>query len=319
MQLTVALCTYNPRPDLITRSIHSVVSQLGDLGDSVEFLIVDNNSDPPLRSADYIQGFPVEIIREPVPGLTAARETAIRRARGRVILFLDDDNILSGGYLKAVIEAFRDSRLGVLGGSIVPEYESSPPRWLSAFEPQLAIRRRPSTVALETAGLPYTDNFPIGAGFSMVREVALAYLADSATAGRIEGRKGAALSSGEDLDIDLFALSIGYKLKIDGALSLIHVIPARRLTEEYISELMISSLRSSSALDAKWRTRFGTPIFPYLHGSRVGALSRVAVFRLLSPLSAHYRVKRRLWTEISRLRARGEATSTMTTGSGGYR
>src|SRR5262245_14928930 len=120
MQLTVALCTYNPRPDLITRSIRSVVSQLGDLGDSCEFLVVDNNSDPPLSDAEYLREFAIEIIREPVPGLTAARETAIRRARGRVILFVDDDNILSGDYLKAVIQAFRDSRLGVLGGNIVP-------------------------------------------------------------------------------------------------------------------------------------------------------------------------------------------------------
>ena len=95
----------------------------------------------------------------------AARETAIRRARGRVVLFLDDDNVLEPGYLAGVVEAFRDPALGVLGGGVIPEYEATPPSWLTEFEAYLAVRRYPRELVVETTGLPYTGHFPIGAGW----------------------------------------------------------------------------------------------------------------------------------------------------------
>ena len=61
MQLTVALCTYNPRPDLITRAVCSVVSQLADLDGEAEFVIVDNNSEPPAAGRRLPAGRSVEI------------------------------------------------------------------------------------------------------------------------------------------------------------------------------------------------------------------------------------------------------------------
>jgi glycosyltransferase involved in cell wall biosynthesis len=302
VQLTVALCTYNPRHDLIARAIHAVVSQLDDVDSSTEFVIVDNNSKPPLQDADFLRGLPLLLIREPVPGLTAARAAAVRRASGRIILFVDDDNILGPGYLRGVITAFDDPALGVLGGSVVPEYESAPPSWLAAFEAQLAIRRYPAALLVETTGLPFTGYFPVGAGFAVLRSVALTHLADGDTHGRIEGRKGGALSSGEDLDLDLFALSTGYKLKVTGSLCLTHVIPAERTTEEYISRLVVSNVRSTEEVDKKWSVRFGVPIFGFLHRSRLDAALRCLLFRVLSPVSVRSRIKRKLWDEIRRAR-----------------
>src|SRR5439155_26005066 len=112
----------------------------------------------------------------------------------------------------------------------------------------------------------------------------------------------AALATGEDLDLDLFALDAGYKLRVDGSLSLTHVIPAARLSGRYISELLVANLRSSWEIDSKWRARFGRPIFDYLHTGRAGAALRAKVFQTLSPLSVKYRLKRRIWEEIDRLR-----------------
>ena len=88
-----------------------------------------------------------------------------------------------------------------------------------------------------------------------------------------------------------------------GSLSLIHVIPAVRTTEEYISRLAISNLRSSYDIDRKWSTRFGRPVFDFLHANRVNAALRCWFFRLLSPVSVRSRVKLRIWQEIRRLRA----------------
>lgn len=303
IDLTVALCTYNPRPDLLTRAVRAVVSQLDELGDSVEFIIVDNNSEPRLQDADYLRGFRLTVIREPRQGLTAARAAAIRTARGRIILFVDDDNVIGPGYLTTVIERFSNPRLGVLGGSVVPEYETPPPAWLPPFESQLAIRRYSANVDVETSGLPYSDYFPVGAGMAVLRDVALAHLADTEKTGAIEGRKGHELTAGEDLDLDLFALSAGYRLKVIGALSLTHVIPSTRLTEEYISRLAIANVRSAVEVDRKWRLRFSRPIFDFLHVDRLSMIVRCLVFGLLSPLSVARRIKRQVWWEIRRLTA----------------
>jgi len=304
IELTVALCTCNPRPDLITRAVGAVIPQLQEFGGSAELLIIDNNSTPPLKDAGYLRGLPLGVIREPVQGLTAARAAAVRNARGRIVLFVDDDNVLTAGYLSGVVAAFTDPALGVLGGSIVPEYESPPPPWLSAFEDQLAIRRYPADLVVETTSLPYTSYFPVGAGCAVLRSVALAHVTDSETRGRIEGRKGDALSSGEDLDLDLFALSAGYKLRIVGSLSLTHVIPAQRTTEQYISRLVVSNVVSAAEVDRKWRASFGRPVFDFLSIGRVNVAIRRLYFRLLAPLSIRSRMKRMVWDEILRAQQR---------------
>lgn len=303
IQLTVALCTYNPRPDLIARAIGSVLSQVVEYGDSAEFVIIDNNSHPPLLQAEYLSGLPVEIIRESVQGLTAAREAAIRRARGKIILFLDDDNILEPGYLKGVLSAFEDPALGLLGGNIVPEYESTPPPWITAFEDQLAIRRYPPALDVETTALPFTHYFPVGAGMAVLRTLAVAHVRDCEATERIEGRRGLALSSGEDLDLDLFVLDSGYKLRVIGSLTVTHVIPAERMTEQYLSRLVVSNIASTAEVERKWGPRFGALIFDFLHRSRFNSALRYLFFCVLSPISAKGRIKRRLWADIYRLRA----------------
>lgn len=298
--LTVALCTYNPRRDLLARAVRAVVSQLQDVP-GADFLIVDNNSNPPLEDAAELRGLPVAIVGEPVQGLTAAKAAAIRHAAGDAVLFVDDDNVLDAGYLAKVVAAFGDPKLGVLGGRVVPEYEGRPPAWLSRFETQLAIRRYPADLVVETAGLPYTDYFPVGAGCAVRRSLALAYLEDADVRGRIEGRRGNALSSGEDLDFDLFALHRGCTLKAMGSLSLTHVIPSARCTEAYMSRLVVANLRSVDEIDRKWSATFGAPIFSFLHVGPSRARLRWAFFDLLAPVSTTARIKRAIWLEIRRL------------------
>jgi glycosyltransferase involved in cell wall biosynthesis len=307
MRLTVAMCTYNPDTDIVLRALDAIVAQLGDVPSS-EVIVIDNNSFPPLAERDYMRGYPVRLIREPKEGLTAAREAAIESAQGDVIVFVDDDNILGERYLATVMEEFAaDSLLGLLGGCIVPEYEVPPPGWLDDFERWLAVRRYSPELRVETTELPvseppYTTYFPVGAGFATRRALARAYVEDCASSARIEGRRGGALSSGEDLDFGLFLLSRGCKLVVTGALRLTHVIPGGRVRSDYLMRLAASNVRSSLELERKWSARFGRAVEPMFSMPLASLLARAAVTWLLGLCFRRYKIKRCVYTGLIRAR-----------------
>lgn len=301
MKLTIALCTYNPKPVLLRRVVDAILPQAASRHD-VEFLVIDNNSSPSVQELGVLAGLPLRILREPRQGLTAAREAAIANAQGELILFVDDDNILDPGYLDRVIESFADEKLGLLGGAIYPEYEAPPPKWFLEYENLIAIRRYPSSLRVTTADFRHSDFFPVGAGFAVRRSLARSYVEDCDRDIRIEGRKGAALSSGEDIDLALYVLSQGYSLMVTGALRLVHVIPPNRVNEAYIRKLARSGLTSSAEIERKWGRRSGGSVFPLLGWPKWKIWLRAGVFSALSPLSPNYRIKREIFVTVAGLK-----------------
>jgi glycosyltransferase involved in cell wall biosynthesis len=311
MDLTVAMCTYNPSKETISRALDSIVDQIGEIPE-VEVLLVDNNSRPPLADRRYLASYPIRLIAEATPGLTAAREAVVNNARGDVIVFVDDDNILDDCYLTTVMDAFAgDPELGLLGGCVVPEYETQPPKWFAEFESWLAVRRYDPELRVETNELPAvgssrTKYFPVGAGFAMRRELALAYQADCAKTTRIEGRRASVLSSGEDLDLGLFALSCGQKLVVTGSLRLTHVVPSARVGKKYLKRLAVGNVKSSLALEKKWSARLGCAIYPMFSIPLASLLGRTAITAALGLYSPRYQIKYRVYATLVRARLADE-------------
>ena len=307
MRLTVAICTYQPDEALLGRVLDAVAREVAAT-EGAEAMLVDNGSEPPLARRAVGAGRPLRIVREPRPGLTAARGAAYAAAEGDVVVFFDDDTIPGEGYLAAVADAFgRDPALAVLGGRVVPEYASPPPAWALEFEPQLAVRRYPPGFYAATDAPPYTERFPIGAGLAVRRELALRHVADSAATARIEGRRGTELSAGEDIDLALFALHLGRRIAVSGALELTHFIPPWRLEPAYLAALSAGSLTSVVALEAKWAPRFGRPVFPVLSLPLPQLAARTAAAAVLARRSPTYVVKHaRLRAQLrARLRRAG--------------
>jgi glycosyltransferase involved in cell wall biosynthesis len=303
-ELSVVICSHDPEPATLRRVIDAIVPQLRQPPQS-ELIVIDNNSDPPLTDQCYFHEHPIRLIREATPGLTAARAAALQAARGTIVVFVDDDNVLEGGYLAEVSRVFAaDAALGLLGGSVVPEYEKALPKWALDFEGLLAIRRYSTDTYRETTDVPYREYFPVGAGFAVRRGVGLAYLQDCADTTWIQGRRGEELSAGEDTDLGLFVLSEGLKLVVTGRLRLTHVIPSDRVTRDYLARLLVGIIRSSWELEMKWAARLGRPVFPALSRSLVNVLARIAVTGVLSLWSPKYVVKRRALMELARLKLR---------------
>jgi len=132
--ITVAICTRN-RASFLGKAVCSVLPQM--TGDA-ELLIVDNAStdDTPELAARLAAANPnVKVWREDELGLSAARNTALKLARGQFVLFLDDDAVAESGWLNAYrrfLAAPPSSRIAAVGGAHFPEYEVPPPQWVGA-------------------------------------------------------------------------------------------------------------------------------------------------------------------------------------------
>ena len=246
--LSVLIPSHNPRPPLLAKVLEALRQQTL-APEKWELLLIDNASDPPL-SVDLLIWHPDgRLVPEPSLGLTHARLRGIAEACGEVLVWVDDDNVLDPGYLKAAVEAFEaNSRLGAAGGSSTACYSESPPPWFVEGLVPLGCRDlgdQPVLMSLRDHPPHYPSAAPIGAGL-VIRRDAIQVWADQVRSDgrrRAFGRRGQALSSGEDNDINLTLLAHGWELAYLPQLRLSHHIPAARLQEAYQQRLARASFR----------------------------------------------------------------------------
>lgn len=104
--VSVILPTRN-RADILPRAIASVIAQRHQ---GWELLVVDDGSDD--RTPAVLDGYRDERVRRlrlPGQGLAAARNRGLSEARGDVVAYLDDDNVMHPLWLHAVAWAFGSS------------------------------------------------------------------------------------------------------------------------------------------------------------------------------------------------------------------
>ena len=250
IDLSVILCTHNPRPHYLRRVLEGLRAQTLPL-EQWELLLVDNASTEPLVDRVDLGWHPyARHIDEPKLGLTPARLRGICEARAPVLVFVDDDNVLNRAYLADALNiASAHPQLGAWGGNIRPEFESAPPEWTRPYWKFLATREvAQDNIARSLAYDPATT--PFGAGMCVRRDVVLLYREQllHSPARQLFGRKGQALTSAEDIDIALTACEMGLSNGLFVRLELTHLIPPERLTEEYLLRLCRGLAMSSLLL-----------------------------------------------------------------------
>lgn len=237
MKLSVILCTHNPRADHLARTLQGLAVQSLPR-DAWELLVVDNASVPPLAPRLDLSWHPAaRVALEPVPGLVAARLRGIAEARGSLLVFVDDDNVLAADYLeRAGGLAEQWPQLGAFGGQIHGEFEVPPSPWFAARLDRLAIRE---FTAEHRAMQPDPAFAPCGAGLCVRATVARHYseLVAADPRRRSLGRSGRNLGSGEDTDLVLTANELGFETGRFPGLQLTHLIPRARLTLRYFAKI----------------------------------------------------------------------------------
>ena len=131
MFLTVVISTRN-RSALLDKALGSLTNQTYPQA-TFEVIVVDNGSSDTTRNICLSRSKQIENFRylyDKRPGLYVARHAGWQAAQGEIIIFTDDDVRVSNMWLEGIYEAFQDRRVGLVGGKILPEFESTPPEWL---------------------------------------------------------------------------------------------------------------------------------------------------------------------------------------------
>ena len=115
MLLSYIVPVYNTAP-YVLRCLETLVDQGIDV-DDYEVVVVDDGS--PDDSRSIIEGFiathpQVRLISQPNAGLSAARNTGIKHARGRYLQFVDSDDYLEVGKIGALLRRAIEQNLDIL-------------------------------------------------------------------------------------------------------------------------------------------------------------------------------------------------------------
>ena len=159
MHLTIAMLTYR-RNDYLAQVIPELLAQADDVCDAqttVSVLIVDNDPQAGARAVveaaraalggeqpeaaesagaadlDAVAMSRLVYVHEPEPGIVAGRNRALSQAHGSdALVFIDDDEIPSPGWLKALVSTWRAQGCAAVTGPTPPTFEVAPSAWVTA-------------------------------------------------------------------------------------------------------------------------------------------------------------------------------------------
>ena len=236
-KFSVITCTYNPDLPRLKR-VMKAVEEMGR-GHAMEYLIVDNHSNPALAN-QFNESFAFyNIIPESKQGLAHARLTGVEHASGEWIVFMDDDNVPQIDYLNALQKIISENpQVGIWGpGEIEVEFEKEPELWVKKYFMSAFQQKKQISTEFGTS-TEWPSYFPAGSGMCVRKDVFLDYaLKWKNGAYAVTGRKGNTLSSGEDAQLIWNATKNGIPVGSSPLLKLTHLIPEKRTSLTYLKNL----------------------------------------------------------------------------------
>jgi len=228
MLLTVTIQTYN-NAELLDSTLEQLRGLQCPKADDYEILIVDNNSSD--STSKVIQKHIVasrsrmRSVFEPLQGLSHARNCALKKARGQVVCFLDDDVFVDPQWLTAVSTAFGRYSADVVGGRSYLIYPGQRPPWMTATTETLLSRLDHGDRTLVR-----TSKDLFGLNFAVRRSLAIAlggFRTDY-------GRSGKSLNCGEEIELLHRVRRAGGMVVYEPAAVVGHVVKPERLSRKWL-------------------------------------------------------------------------------------
>ena len=262
--LSVIIPTYNPRLESLVRVLAALQAQTLPLP-KWELIIVDNASTR-FPAIDLSWHPRARCIREPQLGLTQARRCGTAAATGDILVWVDDDNVLQPDYLANALDFMvSHPEVGAAGGATLGEYVDDIPPWFVEGMAPLGCRDLGDSLQVMIWNHTYPTAAPIGAGLVIRSKWMQEWIAlvNTDPLRQALGRRGNALTSGEDNDICLTILRLGQQLAYSPDLRLTHVIGPGRLSAPYLERISRVSFRDFIRVLDLHGLRPWSPIAPW--------------------------------------------------------
>jgi len=217
IHISIIICTHN-RAGLLRNALSSLYDMDVPEDCAAEIIVADNAStDGTSAMIDEFYGrnkFQLKYLFESRLGKTFALNMAILKASGGVIALVDDDHIISNGYLRAVCQAIQDSSShNIFCGRVLPGWDGTEPEWV---HDKIRYPIRPFPVPCFDLGLTRVEIeiekdgiFIPGAGNLVIRKELfqkIGYFSENI------GPRGHNLAGGEDIEFLRRALKKGEKI-----------------------------------------------------------------------------------------------------------
>jgi glucosyl-dolichyl phosphate glucuronosyltransferase len=231
MNITVILCTYN-RCESLAKALESVVASR--LPDAIEWevLVVDNNSKDHTRAVtgEVCLRHPgrIRYFFEGQQGLSNARNTGIREARGEIVAFTDDDVTVDSSWLLNLTASLHDGIWAGAGGRVRPPQRFTQPEWLTLDG---GIMDSSGVLALFDAGTDAGElqRPPFGANMAFRKSMFQKYGGFRPELGRC----GDNLIGNEDTEFGVRLLAGGERLRYEPSAVVYHPVSEERLNKKY--------------------------------------------------------------------------------------
>ncbi|ACL55892.1 glycosyltransferase [Methylobacterium nodulans] len=246
ISLSVLICTRN-RARSLERTLASLVRAKKPEGLAWEIVVVDNNSNDETQSVvqSFVSSLPLRSVVESQPGLSHARNRGVLAARGRNLVWTDDDVEVDGNWLCSYADAFRNHPgMSLFGGGSVAVLEEPAIGWFRAnttvLRDLLAVRNfgpDPVPISLARGAVPFGLNYGVRA------EVQRRFLYDPELGVAPDRRIG-----GEEVDFYERVLKAGYAGLCLPDPIVYHHIPLARQTLDYVLSYYDSAGVTSAVL-----------------------------------------------------------------------
>lgn len=165
---SVIIPTYKRLND-VQRCLRSLQEQSVD---DFEILLVDNAGDRKLRRwvKDFNFDAPkrVQYLHEPQLGVHHARHLGAHNARGKLLVFTDDDATFEPDWLERYVKAFSGHpEMVAAGGPVLPKWQTKPPSWVIDYVEKvnwisiLSLLKPKDSLEISSRGFFYSINMAI--------------------------------------------------------------------------------------------------------------------------------------------------------------
>ena len=229
--ISVIIPTYN-RSAMLQQTVDTFLAQTYP-PDRWELLLVDNNSsdDTARVIARIAQGDSrVRGLSEPRRGAHFARNSGALAARGSVLYFTDDDMLAEPDLLERILDGFEaDSEVASVTGKVLPRWDTEPPVWVLEH-------CRNALLSLTDLGeaLIVSDDDPgvFSCHQAVLRETFM-------HAGGFNPDTNAELFTGDnETGLNIKIKRLGHRFAYVGTSVTHHMIPASRMTQQYLNSRM---------------------------------------------------------------------------------